>query len=139
MFGSDNEKIVTKDISVVPGSTSPSVTEEDNELESTRNEKNIETSTTIPEDGNLKFNESFHADENQQAAKEPVIKSTESLNTDAKQKVNVPNNNTGVGKNNTQNVNTSTDQLKQEDTVKEVSDEQEKEYEVPMECWPKYQ
>lgn len=99
----------------------------------------METSTTIPEDGNLKFNESFHADENQQAAKEPVIKSTESLNTDAKQKVNVPNNNPDVGKNNTQNANTSTDQLKEEDTVKEVSDEQEKEYEVPMECWPKYQ
>lgn len=87
----------------------------------------------------MKFNESFHADENQQAAKEPVIKSTESLNTDAKQKVNVPNNNPDVGKNNTQNANTSTDQLKEEDTVKEVSDEQEKEYEVPMECWPKYQ
>ena len=68
------KKIVTKDISVVPGSTSPLVTEEDNEAESTSNEKNTETSTTIPEDGNLKVNESFRADQNQDAAKEPVIK-----------------------------------------------------------------
>ena len=65
--------------------------------------------------------------------KNQLLKSTESLNTDAEQKVKVPNN-PGVEKNNTQNVNTAGDQLKQEDTVKEVSDVQEKEDEVSMEC-----
>ena len=85
----------------------------------------------MQEDGNLKFNESCRADQNQEAAKEAVTESTESLNTDAKKNVNVPNNNPGVGDNNTQNVNTAGNQLKQEDTVKEVSDVKD---EVAMEC-----